>query len=84
MTARNSRERRDYFYSQLIDILSQIRQLELPSLGSLLPDPSGGPDPIVAPLLSIPVNEMLVQCSDVAAPSMDQCNRQKGIINRKT
>ena len=39
--AADTRERRDYFYSQLIDIFAQMRQLEFSSAGSLMPDPSG-------------------------------------------
>ncbi|KAK7431675.1 hypothetical protein QQZ08_001894 [Neonectria magnoliae] len=67
--AKNNRARRNYFYSQLIDIFAQMRQLELPSAGSLIPDPRGGLDPVVGPLLSIPINEMLIQRPEATAPS---------------
>lgn len=65
---RDTRERRDHFYSQLIDILAQMRQLEFPSAGFLVPDPSGGPDPAMGPLSSIHINEMQVQGLRTVAP----------------
>ncbi|PNY23876.1 Uncharacterized protein TCAP_06180 [Tolypocladium capitatum] len=39
-------EHRKGFYSELIDILAELRKLEFPSIGSLLPNPDGGPHPI--------------------------------------
>lgn len=59
--AKDSRERRDFFYTQLIDVLAQMRQLEFPSAGSLFPTSSGAVSPIVGPLLTIPINEMQIQ-----------------------
>lgn len=66
--AKDTRERRNHFYSQLIDILAQMRQLEFPFAGSLIPDPNGGPDPIIGPLSSIHINELQVQGFQTAAP----------------
>lgn len=59
--ARDTRECRDHFYSQLIDIIAQMRQLEFPSAGFLMPDSSGGPGPVMGPLSSTHINEMQVQ-----------------------
>ena len=50
--------RREYFYSQLVDILAQLRQQEFPYAGSLMPDPDGGTTPLVGPLLSLQLNEL--------------------------
>ncbi|KAK0632513.1 hypothetical protein B0T14DRAFT_550025 [Immersiella caudata] len=46
------------FYSQLVDIFAQLRQQELPSAGSLMPDPEGGTIPLVGPTLSIQLHEL--------------------------
>lgn len=50
--------RREHFYSQLVDILAQLRQQEFPYAGSLMPDPHGGATPHVGPLLSIQLNDL--------------------------
>jgi hypothetical protein len=50
--------RREYFYSQLVEIFAQLRQQEFPYAGSLMPDPDGGTNPHVGPLLSIQLNEL--------------------------
>ncbi|KAK0624528.1 hypothetical protein B0T17DRAFT_243428 [Bombardia bombarda] len=52
---------KEYFYSQLIDIFAQLRQQQFPYAGSLMPDPDGGPIPLVGPLLSIQLNELQLQ-----------------------
>lgn len=62
------RERRDYLYSQLVDVFAQLHQLELPSAGSLIPGVAGGSGPIVGPLCSMHVNEMQLHGSEAAAP----------------
>ncbi|EGX94195.1 Protein kinase-like domain [Cordyceps militaris CM01] len=67
--AKDTRDRRDYVYSQLIDFFAQMRQLELPSAGSLMPDSNGGPDPVIGPFLSRHINELQVQRPKVATPS---------------
>lgn len=46
-------EHRRKFYSQLIDILAELRKLEFPSIGSLMPAPDGSPQPVVGPILSM-------------------------------
>ncbi|KAM5344703.1 hypothetical protein ACJ41O_010565 [Fusarium nematophilum] len=43
-------EYRRNFYSQLIDILAELRKLEFPSIGSLMPNPNGGDvHPVLGP-----------------------------------
>ncbi|KAK4033185.1 hypothetical protein C8A01DRAFT_19845, partial [Parachaetomium inaequale] len=49
--------RKRHFYSQLIDILAQLRQQEFDRAGSLMPDPDGGDKPIVGNALSAALNE---------------------------
>ncbi|KAF4969262.1 hypothetical protein FZEAL_10262 [Fusarium zealandicum] len=56
--AHETTNRRKHFYSQLIDVLAQLRQLEFTMAGSLTPNPHGGSNPIVGELLSIPINEL--------------------------
>ncbi|KAL2754271.1 hypothetical protein ACRALDRAFT_2048712 [Sodiomyces alcalophilus JCM 7366] len=62
------REQRDYLYSQLVDVFAQLRQLELPFAGSLIPGATDGSDPMVGPLCSMHVNEMQLHGSKAAAP----------------
>jgi hypothetical protein len=61
-------ERRKYFYTQLIDILAQLRQQEFDHSGSLMPDPLGGDTPVVGPLLSIELNDLQLDKPDFAPP----------------
>ncbi|KAK2469515.1 hypothetical protein H9L39_18786 [Fusarium oxysporum f. sp. albedinis] len=46
-------EHRRNFYSQLIDILTELRQLEFPLIGSLMPNPDGSPQPVLGPVISM-------------------------------
>lgn len=55
------RERRDHFYSQLIDILVELRQQEFDRAGSLMPDPRGTSTPVLGPLQSMQLNELQVE-----------------------
>lgn len=66
---KDSRERRNRFYSQLIDILAQLRQHEFDHAGSLMPDPDGGPNPIVGHSLSIELNELQIRQKSSVAPT---------------
>lgn len=52
--------RRKHFYSQLIDALAQLRQLEFTAVGSLMLNPDGGSNTIVGDFLSIPINELRI------------------------
>jgi hypothetical protein len=52
-----SQEWKRHFYSQLIDILAQLRQQEFDHAGSLMPDPDGGDKPIVGNSLSAALND---------------------------
>lgn len=56
-----TQERRNHFYSELIDILAQLRKLEFPMAGSLMPDPNGGLEPVIGQLLSITINELQIE-----------------------
>ncbi|POR37843.1 Uncharacterized protein TPAR_01976 [Tolypocladium paradoxum] len=46
-------EHRRNFYSQLIDILTELRKLEFPLIGSLMPNPNGSPHPVLGPIISM-------------------------------
>ncbi|KAL6361100.1 hypothetical protein LRP88_04562 [Fusarium phalaenopsidis] len=46
-------EHRRNFFSQLIDILAELRQLEFPLIGSLMPNPDDSPQPVLGPVISM-------------------------------
>ncbi|KAI8722685.1 APH domain-containing protein [Fusarium sp. LHS14.1] len=46
-------EHRRSFFSQLIDILAELRQLEFPLIGSLMPNPDGSTQPVLGPVISM-------------------------------
>ncbi|KHN93712.1 phosphotransferase enzyme family protein [Metarhizium album ARSEF 1941] len=52
--------RRKSFYAELIKVLSELRKLEFPIAGSLMPDPKGGPEPVVSNTLSMASNDLEV------------------------
>ncbi|KAF5615665.1 phosphotransferase enzyme family [Fusarium tjaetaba] len=55
-------DRRKHLYHDLIDILSQLYKLEFSVAGSLMPNPAGGPDPVIGPILSMSANELYRCC----------------------
>lgn len=67
--AKDTRQRRDYFYSQLIDILAQMRQLEFPSAGTLMLDSQNKPGSVLGPLCSRSANELHVQGTQAISPT---------------
>jgi len=48
-----SEEHRRNFYSGLIDVLAELRRLEFPLIGSLMPGPNDSLDPILGPVISM-------------------------------
>ncbi len=48
-----SQEHRRNFYSGLIDVFTELRRLEFPLIGSLMPDPYSSPDPVLGPVISM-------------------------------
>jgi len=64
---KDTRERRNHFYSQLIDVLAQLRQLEFDAAGSLMPCFEGGPGPIIGKFLNIYGNDVNVEHKGEAA-----------------
>lgn len=57
----DSRPRRGHFYSQLFEILGELRRQEFDRAGSLMLDPDGGPAPVLGPSLSLQLNELQVE-----------------------
>lgn len=51
-------ERQRQFYLELVDILAQLRRLEFPAAGSLMPGPTKGAEPAIVGTFSIPMNEL--------------------------
>ncbi|EFZ02084.1 aminoglycoside 3'-phosphotransferase/choline kinase domain protein [Metarhizium robertsii] len=51
-------EQQRRFFDEMIDIFAQLRQLEFPQAGSLMPNPGHKSDPIVSGLLTMAANEL--------------------------
>lgn len=51
-------EQQRRFFDEMIDIFAQLRQLEFPQAGSLMPNPGHKSDPIVGGLLTMAANEL--------------------------
>ncbi|KAK7431680.1 hypothetical protein QQZ08_001899 [Neonectria magnoliae] len=64
MLTNASKGQRGQFYDDLINILAQLRKLEFPKAGSLMPDPDNGSEPIVGGLLSMATNELQRCCKE--------------------
>ncbi|POR38781.1 Uncharacterized protein TPAR_01018 [Tolypocladium paradoxum] len=72
-------EHRRNFYSQLIDVLAELRQLEFSSIGSLIPNPDGSPQPVLGPVMSMTANTFR-QSLPVFSSANDYMKRQFGIV----
>jgi hypothetical protein len=46
------------FYSHLIEIFTELRELEFPSIGSLVPNPNGSLEPVLGPVMSLSAAEL--------------------------
>ncbi|KAG5764435.1 hypothetical protein H9Q72_007480 [Fusarium xylarioides] len=51
-------EHRRNFYSQLIDILTELHGLRFPSIGSLMPNPDEPSRPVIGPVMSMSANTL--------------------------
>lgn len=56
-------ERRQHFFTDLINILAELRGLEFHAAGSLMPSRPGdmSSDPVVVNAISMPINELYIQ-----------------------
>ncbi|EXM12654.1 hypothetical protein FoTM2_013681 [Fusarium oxysporum f. sp. vasinfectum] len=62
--AKATREQREQFYADLINILVQLHELEFPAAGSLMPNPENESEPVVGGLLSMAANELQRCCQE--------------------
>lgn len=83
------RERRKYFYGQLVDILAQLRQQEFDYTDSLMPDPDSGDSLVVSPLLLIELNDLQLETLDFStqpakfASAIDFAFHQYHLLDQK-
>ncbi|KAK7429752.1 hypothetical protein QQZ08_003778 [Neonectria magnoliae] len=68
--AKDTAARRKHFYTQLLGVMAQLRQLEFATAGSLMPDHDGGPVPVIGNVLSISINELQINRSEATSPSI--------------
>ncbi|ROT43830.1 hypothetical protein SODALDRAFT_342666 [Sodiomyces alkalinus F11] len=57
---KTTKERRRRFLDDLTDVLVELRQLEFPAAGSLMPNPDDESEPVVDGFLSMAMNELQV------------------------
>ncbi|KJZ76623.1 hypothetical protein HIM_03959 [Hirsutella minnesotensis 3608] len=73
---------RKLFYSELIDILAELRTLEFPALGSLVPDPSGRQQAIVGPVMSMTAAILRLPPFPVLASAKQYMDHQLNLFSK--
>lgn len=76
-----SEEHRTHFYSGLIDVLAELRRLEFPLIGSLMPDPNGSPDPVLGPAISMSAATLRLSPRQTFASATDYMAYQFGLVS---
>ncbi|RMJ07388.1 hypothetical protein CDV36_013005 [Fusarium kuroshium] len=74
-------EHRRIFFSQLIDILTEFRQLEFPLMGSLMPNPDGSPKPILGPVMSMSAATLRLPSQSTFSSARKYMKYQFGLIS---
>ncbi|KAM4057680.1 phosphotransferase enzyme family protein [Hirsutella rhossiliensis] len=74
-------EHRKAFYSQLIDILTELRKLEFPLIGSLLPGPNGSPHPILGPVISMSAATLRLHPQPTFTSAKDYMRQQSSLVS---
>ncbi|UKZ78686.1 hypothetical protein TrVFT333_006432 [Trichoderma virens FT-333] len=69
------------FYSQLIDILVELRKLEFPSIGSLIPTPDGSQDPILGPVISMSATTLRLPLVPVFTSARQYMKHQFSLVS---
>lgn len=72
---------RKSFHSQLIEILSELRQLEFPLVGSLIPNPNGSSHPIVGPVISMSATTLGLHPQPTFASAKEFMKHQFNLIS---
>lgn len=58
MLADATKPQQEQFFDDLVNILAQLRKLEFPTSGSLMPNPDNESEPVMGDLLSMAANEL--------------------------
>lgn len=74
-------EHRKNFYSQLIDIQAELRKLEFPSIGSLMPNPDGSTQPVLGPVISMSVAQLRQPPLPLFTSAKDYMKRQFNLVS---
>ncbi|KAJ4309090.1 hypothetical protein N0V84_011709 [Fusarium piperis] len=74
-------EHRRNFFSQLIDILTDIRQLEFPLIGSLMPNPDGSREPVLGPVISMSAATLRLPSRPSFASAREYMMYQFGLVS---
>ncbi|RSL49711.1 hypothetical protein CEP54_012291 [Fusarium duplospermum] len=74
-------EHRRNFYSQLIDILAELRQLEFPLIGSLMPNPDGSPKPILGPVMPMSAATLRLPSQSRFSSAREYMKYQFGLVS---
>ncbi|KPM42445.1 hypothetical protein AK830_g4120 [Neonectria ditissima] len=82
LLTKSKEEHRRNFYSQLIDILAELRKLEFPSIGSLMPNPHGSSHPVLGPLISMSAATLRLPPPPVLASAKDYMIHQFSLVSR--
>jgi len=76
-----SEEHRRNFYSGLIDVFAELRRLEFPLVGTLMPNPNGSPDPVLGPVISISAATLRLPPRQTFASANDYMAHQFGLVS---
>lgn len=76
-----SEEHRRNFYSGLIDVLAELRRLEFPLIGSLMPNSNDSPDPVLGPVISMSAAMLRLSPRQTFASANDYMAHQFGLVS---
>ncbi|KAH8821747.1 phosphotransferase enzyme family protein [Xylogone sp. PMI_703] len=76
-----SEEYRRNLYSGLIDVLAELRRLEFPLIGSLMPNPNGTADPVLGPAICMSAATLRLSPRQTFASANDYMAHQFGLVS---
>lgn len=74
-------EQRKDFYSQLIDIFVELRKLQFPLIGSLMPDPNDSPHPALGPVMSMSAATLRWRSQPTFSSAKDYMRSQFSLVS---
>lgn len=74
-------EQKRAFYSQLINIFVELRKLQFPLIGSLIPDPNGRPDPVLGPVMSMSAATLRLHPQPTFSSAKDYMRNQFRLVS---